>query len=73
MAQRERLLELFQLYGGKITLGQLMKTTLAAEYRARISELRNEGYQINCIKGPIPSENVYQLVYWDKSGQGELL
>ena len=73
MSQRNRLLDLFNIYGGKLTLGQIMKTDLAAEYRAQISELRNEGHRIECIKGPTPSENVYRLTHWDKRGQGELL
>jgi len=62
MSQKINLLKLFELNGGKLTLGQIMKTPLAAEYRARISEMRREGFIINCTKMPEPSNNLYELV-----------
>jgi len=43
--QKERLLKLFADNGNILSLGQIMKTDLAAEYRARISELRNERHE----------------------------
>lgn len=38
-----------------------MKTTLAAEYRARITELRHEGFTVKCVKGKKASDNLYVL------------
>lgn len=61
MTQYQQILELFRANGNRITLGQIMQTTLAAEYRARISELRHQGYVIVCEKGKRASENVYRL------------
>lgn len=76
--QKERLLEMFRANGNRLTLGQIMQTTLAAEYRARLSELRREGFTIDCIQNrQKPTENLYILtehvkytqVYFHK-GQG---
>ena len=62
MTQHQALLSLFYNNNKQITLGAIMQTTLAAEYRARISELRRMGYVIECVKGKTPSENLYRLV-----------
>ena len=70
--QKESILELFKLYDGKVTLGQIMKTPLAAEYRARFSEMRKEGYSIICKKGDVPSENTYTLETHSKPSGGTL-
>jgi hypothetical protein len=61
MTQHAYLLEMFRTHGGMVTLGQIMQTTLAAEYRARISELRRQGFVITCTKGKRASDNVYRL------------
>ena len=62
MTQKEQLLKLFADNGNQITLGMIMKTTLAAEYRARISELRNANYEILCtIDKDEPNNNLYTL------------
>lgn len=62
MTQRQALLDLFKANGNRLTLGQIMGTTLAAEYRARMTELRQEGYSIVCKTKPgSPSENLYTL------------
>lgn len=75
MTQKEKLLELFQLYGGKLTLGQLLAHPSGVGYKctSRFSELRDEGYKIDCIKGKTASENLYVLVHFDSTGQGQLL
>lgn len=64
MSQKSDLLKLFRVNGGRITLGQIMKTSLGAEYRARISELRRDGYVILCDDKDklFPSDNIYTLV-----------
>jgi hypothetical protein len=46
-----------------------MQTTLAAEYRARITELRKDGFVITCEKGKRPSENIYRMTEPDRDGQ----
>lgn len=70
MTQKKHLLELFRLNGGQITLGTILQTTLAAEYRARMTDLRREGHQIVFKRGTKPSENLYTLVRFDAEGQG---
>ena len=70
--QKERLLELFQLYGNRLTLGQLLKYPEGYKCTSRFSELRKQGYQINFHKGKTPSENVYELVYFNKNNQAEM-
>lgn len=64
MSQKTDLIKLFRANGGRLTLGQIMKTHLAAEYRARISDARRDGYVILCDDKdkPSPSENVYILI-----------
>ena len=62
MTQKEQLLYLFREHQNKLTLGQILNTTLAAAYRGRMSDLRNDGYVINLELGNNPSENLYTLV-----------
>jgi hypothetical protein len=73
MTQHAQLMELFQRYGYKLTLGQIMQTTLAAEYRARMSEMRKEGHVIQFIRGKTPSDNLYILTPFDKTGQSSMV
>lgn len=61
MSQKSEVLEMFKNNGGKVTLAQFLNTKLAAEYRARITELRHDGYVITCHRGDRPSGNVYSL------------
>lgn len=61
LTQREHLLYLFRINGGKVSLRTILGTELAAEYRARISEMRRDGYKITCIKGKQAGDNVYWL------------
>jgi len=63
MTQRELLLEMFKNHGNCLTLGQIMQTTLAAEYRARFTELRHEGFTISLERGKKASDNLYRLVH----------
>lgn len=69
MTQHEQLLALFRRHGNAITLGQIMQTTLAAEYRARMTELRKQGYVITCQKSKKASDNLYTLFEPDAAGQ----
>lgn len=69
MYQKEQLLTLFRENGGTLTLGQIMKTTLAAEYRARMTDLRKLGFFIACERGRTASENKYHLIEKDSDGQ----
>jgi len=61
MSQASELLNLFRMNGNRLTLGQILNTTLAAEYRARMTDLRHKGFQIDFIRGKKPSENLYIL------------
>jgi hypothetical protein len=62
LTQKDQLIRMFHANEGSLTLGQIMATTLGCEYRARISELRREGFRIVCEKGKRPSENRYTLL-----------
>lgn len=64
MSQKSDLLKYFRANGNRLTLGQILNTKLAAEYRARITDLRGDGYVIICDdkNKPNPSENVYTLI-----------
>lgn len=72
MTQHEMLLDLFRRNNHKLTLGQILNTTLAAEYRARMTELRREGFIITCTKGKKSSENTYALCEPNREGQYEM-
>lgn len=75
MSHKAKLLDLFELYGGKLTLGQLLSHPSGVGYKAasRFADLRKEGYKIDCIKGSTPSENTYILQSYEDSGQARLL
>lgn len=62
MTQKQMMLELFRKNNNVLTLGQILQTTLAAEYRARITDLRHDGYVIECARNKTPSKNTYTLV-----------
>jgi len=72
MTQKEKLLDFLRKHGNCATLGQLLSDPSGIGYKAtsRFSDLRKEGYVINCIKGSKPSENKYQLIEFDGMGQG---
>ena len=72
MRQIDQLLEMFRMNKGSITLGQIMQTTLAAEYRARMTDLRHEGYVITLERGKTASNNRYTLIEPEASGQMRL-
>lgn len=71
MSQREELLILFRRNGNRVTLGQILNTQLAAEYRARITELRHAGYAIALERGKTAGENIYRL--YEREATGQLL
>ena len=62
MTQHDYMISLFRMHGGSMTLGQIMKTTLAAEYRARMTDLRKHGYLFILQRGKTASENRYQML-----------
>jgi hypothetical protein len=61
MTQKEHLLEMFRIGGGRLTLRFLLQTSLAAEYRARMTDLRKEGHRITWTRGRHPGDNLYTL------------
>lgn len=79
VTQIEQLIKLFRENGNRLTLGQILNTTLAAEYRARMTDIRNsQRYEIKFQRGKCPSENLYTLIprqeyQFDQAGQGMLL
>lgn len=62
MTQKETLLKMFRDKNGWLTLSEILNTQLAAEYRARMTDLRHDGFVIAFERGKRPSENVYRLV-----------
>ena len=75
MTQVDKLLELFQTHGYRLTLGQLLSHPSGVGYKAtsRFSDLRKMGYKVDFIKGKTPSENTYVLQYFDETGQAEMI
>ena len=69
MSQKTDLLNLFRSNRNTLTLNQILNTSLAAEYRARMTDLRKEGYIIVCERAKKPSENIYTLVETEQNGQ----
>jgi hypothetical protein len=61
MSQMTQLIDLFVASGNELTLGEILRTSLAAEYRARMTDLRKEGFTITLIRGKHPSDNLYRL------------
>lgn len=66
MTQTERLKQLFDDHGGRLTLGDIMQTYLGASYRQRLTDLRRElageGKTITCY--PCRVEGSKSLTYW---------
>lgn len=73
MTQKEIILEAFQRYGYKLTLGQVLQHPWGYKFASRCADLRKDGHRIDCIIGKTPSENTYVLTHFDKTGQGQLL
>lgn len=73
MSNVDKILWAFQQFGGKISLGQALKHEWGYKFCSRLSDLRKRGYQIDCIKGEKPSDNLYVMRHFDKTGQGMLL
>lgn len=69
LTQKEKLIEMFRMNNNRMSLSYIMKTDLAAEYRARMTELRKQGYSIRYERGETPSENMYYLTAPEPSGQ----
>jgi hypothetical protein len=81
----DMIVESFRRRGYKATLGELLEDgryTFAHTFTARISELRQKGYEIKCERAKIPSDNVYIMIppkdkyvtdfSFSPDGQGEL-
>lgn len=74
-SQKDRLLYLFRTNRHHLSLGEILATSLAAEYRARFTDLRRDGYRIECVRHPeSPSKNLYVLhekeeMVFEKTGQ----
>lgn len=63
ISQKEQLLKMFRDNDNVLTLGQIMDTDHACEYRKNISLLRKDNYEITCtINAKVPSENIYMLI-----------
>jgi len=73
MSHKETIVEAFQRYGYKLTLGQVLKYPWGYKFASRCADLRKEGYKIDCIKGNTPSENTYIMQLYEENGQARLL
>lgn len=66
MSHKTEIIDAFHRNGDRMTLGQLLddgRYSFAHKLTARFSDLRAEGYTINCVEGKTPSENLYILSY----------
>lgn len=72
MTQKQRLIEIFRLNGFQMTLGKLLQYPEGYKCTSRFSELRDDGYNIQCVKGKRPTENLYIMQPPEKSGQMRL-
>lgn len=81
MSQADNLLDLFHQNQNKLTLGQILEAwrLVGSKYTNRISEIRDMGYDVECIQNfENPTENVYLLrprinISFDQQGQGVFL
>jgi hypothetical protein len=73
MTQKDHILEAFQRNGYKMTLGYILSHSWGYEIRARLSELRKEGHVIQFVRGKTPSDNLYILTPFDKTGQSSMV
>ena len=62
MTQHQQLLQLWERGKGVFSLSQVLNTTLAREFSARISELRSYGCKIGCVRKKTSSANEYHLL-----------
>lgn len=66
MTQTQALRRMFDENGGRLTLGEIMRTYLGASYRQRLSDLRRElvteGKTIICY--PVKIANCKSLTRW---------
>ena len=66
MTQTKLLRAMFEDHGGKLTLGEILNTYLAASYRQRITDLRrellSEGKTIVCY--PVRIEGEKAMTLW---------
>ena len=63
LTQKEHLLKLFRDNHRVMTLGEILRSPVGYEWRARATELRRQGYKIELIERhpEAPSANIYQL------------
>jgi len=67
--QAQELVRFFRDNNWTLRLHDLLQTSFASEYRARITELRREGYTVTCQRSKRPGENVYTMIPPEASGQ----
>jgi len=61
MTDTDHYLEYLREHNFVITLGEIMKTRFACEYRKHHSLLRGKGYEIDCERAKPASNNVYRV------------
>ncbi len=69
MTHGELILDFLRQNGGEATLGQILSAGYGSwghKFTARVSELRQKGFNIVCQKGPNPSANRYKLIEPEK-------
>lgn len=75
MSQKQKILDFFRSHGNKATLGQFLSEPTGIGYKctSRFSDLRKDGFEVVCEKGKTASENLYRLIEFDQTGQGQLI
>ena len=61
MTQKEIILAAFQQFGYRIRLGDALQHSWGYKMASRISDLRRDGYHIECVRGEKPSDNLYVM------------
>jgi hypothetical protein len=64
MTQCEQLISVFKEHENVATLGDILKSPVGYEWRARATELRRRGYRIELVFSDrkYPSHNTYRLL-----------
>jgi hypothetical protein len=70
MSQLESYKQLVRDHGWNMTLGEILRTPYAAEYRKLNCLLRREGWSVVCVQNKVnPGQNGYGFVEPDPTGQ----
>lgn len=75
MTHSEQIVDFFVMKGYRVTLGEILQHSWGYRFIQRAHDLRKKGIIIRLVKQDhaVPSNNLYEMTHFDKSGQGSLL